>query len=279
MHRRAAAALLVATLAAACGLSVAGTGTTSGDASDGGLASSTDADSSSALEGSIDAGSSSPDGATADGSNDAASGADADATTLGYCASLAPQPTFCDDFDEGADAGAGWDSILTPGDASVVVDTTHALSSPRALHTASPGFVAGLTKSFAMPNSIDIDADILFHALPATGQLCAFQIRGAGSYIYFQADAVDSYFQYGPPDISTHYLTPLTLDAWHHVSVHLENLAVASSITASIDGTTLWSSHTLTAGFTSITLYVGTPAFYLVTDGETFVDNVKVVTH
>jgi hypothetical protein len=43
----------------------------------------------------------------------------------GFCASLATQPRFCDDFDEGQDVGAGWSaSDVYPG-SSVVLDYTY----------------------------------------------------------------------------------------------------------------------------------------------------------
>ncbi len=49
-------------------------------------------------------------------------GADADAAAP-FCASLAPAPTFCDDFDEGAPLVAGWDQLSVYNGAAGLLDT------------------------------------------------------------------------------------------------------------------------------------------------------------
>jgi hypothetical protein len=200
------------------------------------------------------------------------------APTLGFCASQLPQPTFCDDFDETTDAGAGWDGVIAGANSSTVVDSTHAISTPNSLHTTtSSGNAAGLTKVFTVSSTFQLDLDVLFAALPSSGgDLAPLEIMTSVHYIYFYASQGQAYFQWGTNEISNSVGT-VNADAWHHISLTL-TVGTSSTLTASVDGTTLWTDFSLGSLESSpkLTLEVGTPSLYDAMMGETFIDNVVV---
>lgn len=74
-------------------------------------------------------------------------------TTSSFCGSLSTRPTFCDDFDRGADF-VGWDDKVTANNALLSIDRTRVRSPPGALAIAIPDSdnqdpVAFLTKKVA----------------------------------------------------------------------------------------------------------------------------------
>jgi hypothetical protein len=204
------------------------------------------------------------------------------APALGFCASQSPQPTFCDDFDETTDAGAGWDGVIAGGGTSTVVDGTFALSAPDALHTTtSSGNTAGLTKAFTVSSMFKVDLDILFRALPSmSGDLAPLVIQTSAHWVEYYVDADQAYLQWGENDYSTTFLGGPSLGTWHHVTITI-TVGAQASLTGSIDGMVVWSNFSLGSlgSAPELTLQVGTPGLFQVMSAETFIDNVVVTAH
>lgn len=115
-----------------------------------------------------------PDSSGTDGSKDAGSDAsdaasEADVPVLGFCESLAPQPTLCSDFDA-QNFPAGWDTHSEWGKCNGVIDQSDSTSSPRSFHCTTPILASStdqcstaLIRVFEKPeSSLRIEFDVRF---------------------------------------------------------------------------------------------------------------------
>ncbi len=70
------------------------------------------------------------DGASDDSAFDASLGDGGSEGGLGFCATLNPKPTFCDDFDLGNPVGAGWSNVSKCIGCTVAIDNDASVSPP-----------------------------------------------------------------------------------------------------------------------------------------------------
>jgi hypothetical protein len=257
--------LMATVLSAACGLAI--TGSALDEPSDG-------------ADATVDAGASE----NVDGPTDAAAAGDAgdasDATTATrFCATLAPRPTFCEDFDTDASSvGGAWDSVLSAPQRT----TTVWASAPAALDAVSQdGGPTVLEKAFTVNASITIELDVRYVALPATGAVTPFILRpanGNGGWFYLYSHLGRSYLQVGGDEFSAPQTPEPATGTWHHVSATMTIDGGATVFTGSLDHVAYtWSitksGHPWAAG-TSAILQIGMNPWQ--TTGELYVDNVFV---
>jgi hypothetical protein len=180
-----------------------------------------------------------------DGPADTGSGNDASSDTgATFCASLSPQPSFCEDFDEGSYA-VGWSYVHTTG-GSLALDGTEFRSSPGAMIAqsgiASSGYndVAGY-RSFAISGASTftgtLELDVRDDQADATGGLAILAqlglLDGTGGGQYFvqlvalshgasplNFEVNEAYFATGKTVSPVkHPVTPtLALGTWIHVT-------------------------------------------------------------
>jgi hypothetical protein len=243
-------------------------------------------------------GSSGGDGATA---NDAADGAgnqgqDAGSTTdangpcvpakASFCATSTA--TLCADYDECGDA-----SIFTAQNPSTAYDiatsTAQSFSAPRSLHvgmSAMDGSIldtqAGTQWMFTAAGAkapITIDLQFLITALPPVNTAMGpFRLEGGPDTLQFFVTSDACYFQLGPSSYSM-TVGPLSVGTWHHVTASITLAPAASTITAGIDGSVLWSDFIMPNVLqtqTALTLTTGLTTYHL-GKGEMYVDNVTLV--
>ena len=68
-----------------------------------------------------------------------ADGSDSDASASTFCASLAPKPTFCADFDGVDDVASGWTRLETVREGSITLDSLVFRSGPASARVLMPG--------------------------------------------------------------------------------------------------------------------------------------------
>ena len=201
-----------------------------------------------------------------------------------FCATVMPPPTFCADFDEpDASPGGGWNYTVSEAGASVTLSETTFTSAPRSLHaTSAQGGAGSVSLAFSMVNKISVDFDVFYTALPDSGDVSSVLLTGPmfpGQDIYYFAHTTGSYFQEFGNDYSPGLSAP-SLNAWHHVSIAVATTGAKSTISASIDGTSGWTNHTLMQAWpasTTAILQIGLASLYQVANyEEVFVDNVVV---
>jgi hypothetical protein len=204
------------------------------------------------------------------------------ASTLTFCQTLSPAPTFCADFDNPANAAAGWTSALAGSGASLKFPTTTFLSAPHALEAiTTTGNWAYLERQFGLTTAISVEFDVRFAVVPASGQPTSpFMLTPPiypGFDIYWFVDANGSYFQQYGDDFSQTRPSP-TANAWHKVMLSLTTNGVTSQINASVDGTAYWTNHTLEHPWPTgifATLRVGAARTYAQSN-DVFIENVIV---
>jgi hypothetical protein len=193
-----------------------------------------------------------PVDAPSDGTPDAASEAAGP-----FCASLSPQPTFCEDFDEGTTLSAGWNPTTTNG-GTYAVDSTLALSPPNALLVTVPAVDAGTTAgaSISRPftlnfNEATVDLDFYPEQSGASG---VFSVYLTGGYVAIVGiDPSKSHLQEGSPadagmdTFTVTHLAPIPLGAWTHLAMTLHLLPKPAWITVSYDGVVQLNQHPLAA--------------------------------
>ncbi len=210
---------------------------------------------------------------------------DAPASTT-FCATVTPPPTFCADFDEAdASPGAGWSSVITDAGVTVTLNTTTSDSPPRSLETTSPaapnGGTGGVSTVFSGVNSISVDFEVWYTALPNPGDVSPIRLTGPtfpGQDIYFYSHTGGSYFQEYGNDYSPGQAAP-SLDAWHHVSIAVTTSGATSTINASFDGLSYWTNHTLMQPWpasATVTLQLGLVLWQVTIPEEIYIDNVVV---
>jgi hypothetical protein len=153
-------------------------------------------------------------------------GADADACR-GYCACLVPQPSFCDDFDEGG--LTAWSTPDTTDGGTVMVVAGAAVSPPNVLRVEVPtvdagGARASVRKSFgATTTTLRLEVDV-FATDWTDDQMIAFDVdANYGVGLVFSAAKVGVFEENGPTQ-TFNYLsgaTPPPTNAWTHVVVDL----------------------------------------------------------
>ncbi|HEY8078381.1 MAG TPA: hypothetical protein VIF62_29835 [Labilithrix sp.] len=214
------------------------------------------------------------------GSSDASP--DADAADAGFCASLSAAATFCSDFDESTDPSSGWAGLTLGDGGTAALDTTFK-SAPRSFHSSSAGDPTFLFKTFGgVQRSIDVELDVFLVYDPSTssmGAVTPIQIDTGqlDTWIFFFADPSKGYFQQAGSAFSTNFPSPL--GDWHHLHLTVKLGAGGSTITASADGTPLWTDHPMSPSWpspASVSLRVGVPALATTPSGATRVDNVVV---
>lgn len=195
----------------------------------------------------------------------------------GFCATLAPAPTFCEDFDTAPDAADGWDGRT----GSVQRTTNQSKSTPGALDVVSGGGEALLDKDFEVTSSITLELDVRFSTIPPSGALSPFVLRpsnGEGGYVYLYVKSDRTYMQVSSDEYSK-WLTPPTPAAWHHITASVTFDAAKTTFAGTFDGVAFdWSSVAKTSHAweiaQTVTVRVGANPYQ--TGGEIFIDNVVV---
>jgi len=193
------------------------------------------------------------------GDGSATDGLGSDASPVGFCAGLAPAPTFCDDFDEARPLGSGWKDFVSQLGGSGTISSTMAKSPPAAFEsivatqTGSGVGYACLEYSLPVTHNFRYQYDLFLVARPSSGNVelgsVNFSVAGSGSFyndIYLRSPGMDSYreeqgsatFNY----TDTNFPTQLSAGAWHHIDMRLDLDAKTYSLT--IDGSTYGSGAT-----------------------------------
>jgi hypothetical protein len=196
--------------------------------------------------------------------------ADAAATDDSFCALQAPS-TFCDDFDDTADASAAAKWSTSTG--NVTLDTSQYESSPRSLHANGTG-TSAVFKSFFVAHAISVDVDVHFASLPTgSAKMAPLKLEPvAGDYVVFYAatSADDAYYQQNGSGLGSDYMNSL-LSGWHHLSLTVD--LDAQTVTAYVDSTRVCNATPLSTSWSknmTVTLSVGTADFYQVNSGDVF---------
>lgn len=183
---------------------------------------------------------------------------------------------FCADFDESADAAAGFSNTYF-SDGGVVMLSTSEFSTPPAsllagnttLASGQSTHAAEVRKTGVTPTkSLTLDLDFRVDALATQGSYVeAFAIVANGtprSSIQLNVKSASTevgeelVYADGGTTYTPHYFpAPLALGTWAHLTIALD--FVGRTITVSVDGTIVVDHVTLVAGFTtgSVDLYVG----------------------
>ena len=230
--------------------------------------------------------------ATSDGPYDAGR----DGRNTSFCASLAPKPNFCDDFERSAPLGK-WATQEQSDSGSLAIETATLTNAGRALHAAIPlitgsevSFVR-LTKPFvAQATEVDVRFAILIDALPSQGaiQICAIDVQPNAT------DTLRAYFMVRPAGITfveqklpgtrpqdfaeEPLAQTITLGEPHVIEVHLLLASTPPHSTVRVDGVVALDGDSLssfepgTASFTAGILYADPPAGPL----SLFIDDVAV---
>jgi hypothetical protein len=207
---------------------------------------------------------------------------DGGAGDAGFCATLSPTPTFCDDFDENP-LGFGWDDVSRSAGATYAFDTSSWRSPPNAILLALP-FVDGgapsppyhVSQVKAITGNVT-HATLAFDARADTlgtgtlASLARFQSQGKAVEVRLELDAAASPVaanvreaDLGDAGYAYHsHALPgggLLTGAWTHVVLDLTlSPSAAATFSVSIDGASALSSTALVGTFPPqpITVEVG----------------------
>jgi hypothetical protein len=241
-----------------------------------------------------DAGTTSSSGAPTDaGAPPGSSGGDDAAVDAGpvngaFCLGLSVIPAFCADFDGVGDTKPtiGWmGSFGNPK--TLELATTHARSSPRALHVIGP--VGGIFQNISFATSMQLDVDVFLPSLPQTGAFAPIDIaptKGSGDPIAYEVESNKVYFQQGTtqPNAFSEDLDQADTTVWHHVSIKLLRDGTGFHVSVNYDGSDVnWTDQPIVwpaqSQLASVRLGFGvTEIDNGDTGGEAFIDNVVVKT-
>ena len=188
-----------------------------------------------------------------------------DTAAGGYCATLAPSPLFCADFDD--DPGfSAWSSVSSP---APLVDATDARSDPNALSCAvsasgartvelKHGFSQNLTRW-----SSSVDIEVLAFNSTQFLDLTGFSL-GSGHGAYVTIDDAGTHFTEAYPNgNSTSYRAHamsfgLTIGTWSRLRVELQ-LVPPATASVYLDGVAVLLDEALDAswGFAPVVVGVG----------------------
>lgn len=243
-----------------------------------------------------DGGAGAEDAATPDGSGPAGTGGDADPSgrSKPYCKGLAGATalTFCADFDDAADFGAGWSGKDMPPNGCTLSGTAlYSVSAPRALSakvTASGNDCSLYYTHAPIKGSVALEADvrltdfidksssifpISLYQVPSY-RAVSIQATGAGwNVIDVPAGAMMS------KQLNNMNVGSTSPSRWHHVSVtiNLSMIGGPPTVTATVDNNVIVKDAPLTAAFSagdSWAIYAGLTANNAVT--EDYIDNVAI---
>ncbi len=135
---------------------------------------------------------------------------------VGYCASLSPAPTFCDDFDEGSSVLASWDNSSLNDNSTITLDQTIVKSPPSSmLATVTPQSGAMVypadfaTKNIApTATSITFSADVYVERIDpgsSGGTILAVSMNGGDLCIDTQSSGSTAMFVPYVNDAGQHY--------------------------------------------------------------------------
>jgi hypothetical protein len=166
------------------------------------------------------------------GGGDSGSEAAIDASDAGFCQSLSPQPTFCEDFDEHA-IDAAWTISSDPA-TSATRDTAQFQSAPYACllttQTVATSALAYVDRAFNVPIgtsrfAFDIYIDQIDSTMSDDVELAFIDLGSYTLFIKHRPDSSDTYLLEGfPTDAGMNYhpidfATPLARGQWTRVEI------------------------------------------------------------
>jgi hypothetical protein len=193
--------------------------------------------------------------------DDGAAGGDGggDAGSAGFCASLQPAPTFCDDFDDGEVLGHRWSLVHLEG-GGIEALTDQGKSAPAAASHTFPAQASGITATcldLALPGTtsqVSLAYDFFLENRPASGTIelgsVNIQVSGVGAFyndLAIRGAAGDSYHEELTPLGSTfmagdHAVATFQPGRWYRVATAID--LAGATFTFTIDGTTVASGAT-----------------------------------
>jgi len=201
---------------------------------------------------------------------------DADAAPTPFCTEHATA-TFCADFDESPDAGAGFTSIYLTDGGVVSLDTGNFSSSPASLLAGSATLASGASAHAAVvehtgatpATSVTLDYALYVDHLPSQGSYVEslalvfesatqssiqFNVKTASAEVGEELDAADGGKRY----VGHALASPLATGTWMHVTLALA-MTAPRTITASLDGNVVLDHVAMDAAFTAgpVDLYLG----------------------
>ena len=201
--------------------------------------------------GSIGGGDAGDAGANSDAATNADAGSDADAAAAPFCASQAPKPKFCADFDTGALADLGDPS------GTLMLDTAVAKSPERSLScvVASGGGGAAIRRGFAdTPASYDLSFDVYvdkydpahdvelitinLEQSPKDDCVTDVSIRGGGKWTIDESCSSNGTQTMGVSHTSN---LAVQLRRWVHIDASV-SFAPTRTLSLSVDGQSLFAS-------------------------------------
>lgn len=219
----------------------------------------------------------------------------ADAAAARFCASLAPQPTYCDDFDDGVVTGNGWTTNVTASAASVSLVTADASSPPNALRcVVNPLGIDGgsghasLRRAIAGPvTRIRKGFDIRVSSIAGTMEATEISTKAAGSSTnYYVGIAISSsltltvYSEHDPIDGGSFYHNEflasggLVLNQWARLVLDLNLAAVPPTVSLTVNGVVALPPTVLDDGILPGAMLIGAGLTYVYNPPMTFVVDV-----
>ena len=221
---------------------------------------------------------SAPTDAPVDVAADAADAAPQDSGTdapAAFCAQHA-SALFCADFDESADAAAGFSSTYLTAGGVVALDTSEFATPPAALLAGSTALASGASAhgaevrstSFAPTTSVTLDVDVRVDALATQGSYVeAFalvfegsprssvqlNVKSASTEVGEELDSGDG----GKSYVGHTFTTQLPMAKWSHVQIALS--FAARTLTAIVDSNVVVDHVAISPSFTTgnLDVYVG----------------------
>ena len=178
---------------------------------------------------------------------------DASSAPRGFCAAIAPPPTLCADFDDGAPLAAAWTTVNADTGGTLRVDGTVGRSAPASLLAAVPATTSDapleyVEREFAVTTELDVAFDARIDALGDTQEYATlivlmvqegpaykkllYYIKGAGGGDAMMEEELSAPFQGWPSSLPK----PVT-GVWVHYDLAFDiRDPSAPKLSVSLDG-------------------------------------------
>jgi len=177
-----------------------------------------------------------------------------------FCASLTPAPAFCEDFDEpdGAPDLSKWLGYSVNGGASLSVDDTFALSSPRSLLAVAPALSSSSAEAAVFPAAgptptaraeLVFDVDLVPGNSDAT--LCSL-VSPSATTVYLIVGPGGIHVGEGPYDGAYPYHPTHAVDwsaGWVHVDLTLNRTATGATTSLAVNAAALETNYACDSRF------------------------------